>query len=176
MKLTTKKEIRQAYEGCKAFTKNADKLLIANIIHLIENILYANLGIYYPMKNEIDITPISKKLNHLSLPKMINNELFFTRFQPFDTILLKNSFGFLETNNSDIITPDLLVIPGLAFNIKGGRIGRGFGHYDKYLNKNVAKTIGICFENQLYEDFEQESHDIQMNYIVTEKRIILCTT
>ena len=175
MQLKTKNEIREEIKNKAYYDNKVDAQVIKEIISVVNDIPYSNLGVCYPMSNEIDITPVFENLDNLSLPKMHNNELFFTRFIPFDTILIKNNFGFFETLNSDVVYPDLLIIPGLAFNVKGGRIGRGRGHYDKYLSKNKAITIGFCYETSLYEDFEQESFDIQMNYIVTDKRIIICT-
>ena len=175
MALKTKYEVRREIKNKAYDNNNTHNFISENLLSLVQDIPHSNLGVYYPMLNEIDITSIFKQLNHLCLPKMNNNELFFTRFKPFDTMLIKNTFGFFETDNSDIIYPELVIAPGLAFNIKGGRIGRGMGHYDKYFSKNKVITIGVCYETSLYEDFEQETFDVQMNYIVTDKRIIICT-
>lgn len=72
---------------------------------------------------------------------------------------------------------DLIIIPGVGFDLKGHRIGHGTGYYDKLL-KNFHHTpppfIGLAFELQILEEIPVEQHDIPVNKIVTEKRVIIC--
>lgn len=70
------------------------------------------------------------------------------------------------------------IMPGLAFDIHGGRLGYGKGYYDQILQdaSPTAQKIALCYEWQLMEyPLPQEEHDIRMNWIVTEKRTIKCT-
>jgi 5-formyltetrahydrofolate cyclo-ligase len=69
---------------------------------------------------------------------------------------------------------DFILVPGLAFDVNFKRIGFGKGYYDRFLNKvrsNCLK-VGICFDLQLAENIPFEAHDIAMDIIVTEKRIL----
>ena len=70
---------------------------------------------------------------------------------------------------------DLVIVPGIAFNLKGYRLGWGFGFYDDFLSRVDRKTrrIGIAYELQI-ADFPVESHDIPVDKIITEKRIVEC--
>ncbi len=78
---------------------------------------------------------------------------------------------------------DIEIIPGIGFDIKGNRIGYGAGYYDKLLShksKRLSKTkgrittIALAFEEQIAEKIPSESHDIRVDLIITDKRLIHC--
>ena len=72
---------------------------------------------------------------------------------------------------------DIVIIPGLAFDRKGFRVGRGRGFYDRFLAQQDFQGVrcALCFQEQiLTEDIPRESHDIPMDLIVTDKEIIRC--
>ncbi len=101
-----------------------------------------------------------------------------------DQALVKSQFGFEEPDpaTSPVITaPDLILVPGVGFDPdNGARLGRGKGHYDRYLAPLIGldqrpKVIGICFSTQLI-DLLPESHDIPMDFIVSELGIHAPTT
>jgi len=68
---------------------------------------------------------------------------------------------------------DLILIPGLAFTRDGQRLGRGGGHYDRYLASLPARAmkLGVCFQCQLVESLPVEAHDQRLHAIVTENGI-----
>ncbi len=76
--------------------------------------------------------------------------------------------------NGSVCEPDLIVVPGLVFSTQGFRIGRGGGFYDRLLSnwRPVRGCVGVCFEEQLRNDFEIEAHDMRMDLIMTESRLI----
>jgi 5-formyltetrahydrofolate cyclo-ligase len=68
---------------------------------------------------------------------------------------------------------DCIMVPGVAFDRNGGRLGNGAGYYDR-LFKSVradAALIGVCFESQLVDQVIMDSHDVAMDYVITEKAI-----
>ncbi|DAC73304.1 MAG TPA: 5-formyltetrahydrofolate cyclo-ligase [Thermoplasmata archaeon] len=70
---------------------------------------------------------------------------------------------------------NLFIIPGVVFDLHGNRIGHGFGYYDRLLQKkNAANTLGLAFELQIVERIPAEKHDVMVETIVTEDRIIRC--
>ncbi len=98
-----------------------------------------------------------------------------------------NSLSDLEQKKSGLIEPkeivafplgeiDLIIVPGVAFDREGYRIGYGGGFYDKLLRKSQRKTIaiGLCFEQNLELRLPRQSHDAKMNMIITEKQAIEC--
>ena len=69
---------------------------------------------------------------------------------------------------------DLIIVPGVAFDTKGNRLGWGKGYYDKFLQSSKSTKAGICYEFQLLDEVPSESHDIKMNYIFSDGRVIKC--
>ena len=68
---------------------------------------------------------------------------------------------------------DLIVVPGLAFDRRGGRLGYGKGYYDRLLHqiRPEATKLAVCFECQLFPEIPVLSHDICMDMIITEKAV-----
>lgn len=68
---------------------------------------------------------------------------------------------------------DCIMVPGVAFDAGGGRLGNGVGYYDRLL-KEVRKDtalIGVCYEVQMVSEVIMEPHDVYMDYIITEKKV-----
>ncbi len=65
------------------------------------------------------------------------------------------------------------IVPGLAFDISGKRMGYGGGYYDRFLSAHPEIiTVGLCYNLLLSESVPSESHDISVDYIITEKGLI----
>ncbi|MEK7171342.1 MAG: 5-formyltetrahydrofolate cyclo-ligase, partial [Patescibacteria group bacterium] len=69
---------------------------------------------------------------------------------------------------------DVALVPGIAFDETGHRIGFGGGYFDRFLKKIHCTTIGLAYEFQIIEKAPVEQYDVAVDYIVTEKRIINC--
>lgn len=69
---------------------------------------------------------------------------------------------------------DIALIPGIAFDKTGHRIGFGGGYFDRFLKKIHCTTIGLAYEFQIIDKVPAEKYDVAVDYIVTEKRIIKC--
>jgi 5-formyltetrahydrofolate cyclo-ligase len=70
-------------------------------------------------------------------------------------------------------SPDLVIVPGLAFDRTGARLGRGKGFYDRWLGANPAvKALGVCFKCQIVESVPAEPHDARVGAILTEEGFI----
>jgi 5-formyltetrahydrofolate cyclo-ligase len=128
--------------------------------------------------NTHDIIRRILKSKKLSVPKVDNGEIEPSLVIDFDGLIPSGQFGILEP--LDLIrvkykTIDLVLVPGVAFDVRGNRIGYGFGYYDKFLKKvPKAVKIGLAFEFQITEEIPIEEHDVPMDFIVTEKRAIDC--
>lgn len=89
--------------------------------------------------------------------------------------LAKGAYGILEPaviKSADEKDIDVILVPGLAFDRRGGRMGFGKGYYDRLLAKSNAEKIGLCYDFQLHDSIPTEIHDIQMDFIITEKEIL----
>lgn len=90
--------------------------------------------------------------------------------------LEEKKFGLLEPKNAEKKIPvaeiDLVLVPGIAFDCCGNRIGYGKGFFDRFLEKTGAAKIGLCFEQHLEKELPVEAHDKKMDKIITEKRVL----
>lgn len=74
---------------------------------------------------------------------------------------------------TDPVCVDLVIVPGLVFDKRGYRLGRGKGFYDRYLESLCGvKKIGLAFDLQVVDNIPLESHDVKLDYIITESRLI----
>jgi len=73
-----------------------------------------------------------------------------------------------KVNAKDI---DMIVVPGVAFDREGGRIGFGQGFYDRFLNGTVSFCVGLAFELQVVETLPLEKYDETLDAIITERQI-----
>lgn len=87
----------------------------------------------------------------------------------------KSPFGFAQpVASAPIVELQNLkgvIVPGLGFDSKGYRIGRGQGYYDRALESFKGIKVGVCFSNQIVDFLPVETFDVQMNVIVSEKGI-----
>ena len=95
--------------------------------------------------------------------------------------LQADRFGLLEPMGDDgqIISPgglDLVIAPGIAFDRLGNRIGFGGGYYDRFLTQTHAIRVGLAYAFQLADLLPAESHDVRMDWLVTENEVISCQT
>jgi 5-formyltetrahydrofolate cyclo-ligase len=137
---------------------------------------FKSLGLYSPLPEEpqIDLQYFSKKY-HLALPRINDINMEYLHYDPIDA-LEKNKYGILEPHENKALIPDVIIIPGLAFDLSGTRLGRGKGYFDRYLSKTkILKNIcvfGVCFDFQIMTKLPLELHDHVVNYIITEQRTI----
>ena len=74
----------------------------------------------------------------------------------------------------DLDTIDIIIVPGVAFDTTGNRMGHGKGYFDRLLKHLDALRIGLAFEFQIVSHVPMDPHDEKMDIIVTEKQIIHC--
>lgn len=72
----------------------------------------------------------------------------------------------IEVNISDL---DLVLVPGIAFDLSGGRLGYGRGYYDRFLKKTEGFRVGVCYESQIVDQVPMEAHDIHMQALISQK-------
>lgn len=113
----------------------------------------------------------------LALPKMVGDSLVALRVRSADE-LVRGAFGVLEPPDGALEVAsgaiDLILVPGLAFDIRGGRLGRGKGFYDRFLAGVRGLKVGVCFADQVVESVPREPHDIAMDVLATPGGLIFC--
>ena len=88
----------------------------------------------------------------------------------------KKDLRALPTKRVGIGEIDLIMVPGVAFDRRGGRMGHGFGYYDKLLEhaRPEAPLVALAFECQLFPELPTQAHDVFMDKIITENGVIAC--
>jgi 5-formyltetrahydrofolate cyclo-ligase len=109
------------------------------------------------------------------LPKVKGKELELFEIRDFDREITPGAWGIPEPRVSapaKVEEADLIIVPGAAFDEHGNRLGYGAGFYDKLLPAFKKATIALAFESQIVPHVPADPHDVPMNKIVTEKRVI----
>ena len=144
---------------------------------LLNNINSDYVGSYVDYNFELSTNFINKYLIekniNICLPKINfeSKEINFFKFST-GTKLIKNKYNILEPKvTNEIIFPKLVLVPLLAFNESGFRLGYGGGFYDKYFSSQEEKDIikvGLGFSFQKANQIPIESHDQKLDWILTE--------
>lgn len=143
---------------------------------------------YYPIHNEVDVRSVVeyawKKGKEVLFPRIEGDTLSFfavTNFNGFQP----GPFGIPEPQPKnwqpencfpvDLGRIDLIIVPGIAFDLQGYRLGYGKGYYDRLLRKAPASTIGIAYDFQIVDTIYPQEHDVPVQQIITETRLINCS-
>jgi 5-formyltetrahydrofolate cyclo-ligase len=134
---------------------------------------------FWPMGEEIDIRPLLHALHdrghRVALPvtPRRGEALTFRGWQPGD-VLVPERFGTMRPIG-EILTPDMLLIPLLAFDAAGGRLGYGGGFYDRTLARLPGRfRLGCAFAAQKVDAVPVGPYDIRLDAVATENGIIRC--
>ena len=131
------------------------------------------IALYYGMNDEVRTSGLIEKWykkKNIVLPVTSLETIKFHTYKGKE-FLNKSALGIPEPTSTDVIHHediDLFIVPGVAFDREGNRLGRGKGYYDKYLAGIIKPIIGICFDFQLMDSIPAEKHDIKMTMVVTE--------
>jgi len=137
---------------------------------------------YYPFGNEISSLMLMQKLYEngftCTLPFIDGVELSFYKWDLLEKSLVSSATHskIKEPLNRDMeLTPNILLVPLIAFDNKKHRLGQGGGFYDRTIDRleNSTITIGLAYEKQFSEEeLPILVHDQRLNYIITEEKII----
>lgn len=143
----------------------------------------ANSVLFYAtLQDELDFSPLIDEAlafgKTVALPKFIEATKTYAPFKISNTNrdCAVGRFGIVEPVATCAEFPanrlDLVLVPGVAFDPTGHRLGRGQGHYDRLLANVVGIKCGVAFDEQLVQRIPAEAHDIRMNCLVTPTRFI----
>lgn len=183
--MSDKNKIRENAKATRAeIFRNDDGMaarkVAAKIIMLEELDTIKTVSGYYPIHDELDAI-ISLKILHaarfpIALPAIIDSEMPL-EFRVWDmrTKLKEGPYNTMESQQ-EIVTPDILLVPLLAFDENGNRLGYGGGYYDrtiaslKSINTELI-SIGIAFEGQKIAHVPVDDYDQRLDMIVTDQNI-----
>lgn len=138
------------------------------------------VGGYYPVNFEIDDLSLLRKLEKkrfiISLPVIKKNfHMDFYKWSFSDSLKI-NKYGIPEPEIKNIVYPDILLIPLVAFDKNLNRLGYGGGYYDRLIKKLSKKKkiikIGLAITKQKIDKVPINAYDQKLDYIVTNKYIV----
>ncbi len=156
----------------------ASRRIVENLLGLAEYQNASGVMSYMPIGSEADVEAFNRQAladgKALYLPVSLSGgSMYASRLRAMDR-LRKGRFGVREPEQ-DEKAPEgaiqMIVIPGLAFDRMGGRIGYGAGYYDRFLPGVPAWRVGVCFEDQLADCVPMGAHDVAMEILVTERGV-----
>jgi len=145
-----------------------------------EKITKKTIGGYYPVNFEVDdlilLNKFKKNKFNISLPVIKKNSQMDFYTWSFSEPLKINKYGIPEPETKNIVYPDVLLIPLVAFDKNLNRLGYGGGYYDRLIEKlskkkNILK-IGLALSIQKIDKVPINVYDQKLDYIVTNKYII----
>ena len=158
--------LRRSFRGLET-NEDSSIAVVRKLKRCKELIAADTLLLYYPLKDEIDIKPLYSLDKRIFLPVIENNEMLFRRY---DGDLKKGKFGIMEPTGEyyTIGSNDLMIVPAVAYDRDGYRLGRGKGFYDRFLADKKIKTIGVVSKLRVVSDVFREYNDIKVDFIITD--------
>lgn len=136
------------------------------------------VALFDPIGSEIDASLIQHHvLNHggkLCLPRTMKDApLKFVSWTQ-DTSFIDAGFGTRAPAGDNFVVPDIVVVPMLAFDRLGNRVGYGQGHYDRTIVTFSPKPllVGLAFHGQEAAHIDAEAHDVPLDLVVTDQAVI----
>lgn len=184
MIVNAKTELRKKYKNirnsiCEQLRQEKSKIICKKTLEFIAANNFKNIFIYNSFSSEVDTKDIIGALYNdevnVFLPKCnIEAETMkAVKYNP-NNEFIKNIYGIKEAvtlNEAESNKLDLIIVPGIVFDVCGNRIGYGKGYYDKFISetKNNPLILGICYSEQICEKlYDVDAHDRKMDIIFTD--------
>jgi len=170
-------EMRHLKDELTEDQKEKEANAVFRKIELMPEFQAANtILIYWSTTDELPTQSFIKKWcseKLIILPSINGQKLFLKRFSP-EVPMIQRALGIWEPDLTEVFSGkvDLVIVPGVAFDTKKNRLGRGKGYYDRFFRRNKTLKIGVGFEFQLLSSVPINRMDIRMDRIVTSSTII----
>ena len=154
-----------------------EDLLIQNFYTTLKNRSVLSIGAYWATPREVPTLRLLESLEargiSLGLPRLEGDKMIYHLWHA-EQPLLSGNYGLLEPSpTAPTCTPDICIIPLVAFDQQGHRLGYGKGHFDRYLKLNpYVQTVGWAFDCQEVPAVFQEPHDQPLDCVITPTRIL----
>ncbi len=172
-KIALRKYIKKLKSNLSPDEKRVQSLEICQQIESLPEFIEAQtIMLYWAMTDEVSFEHLIMKWydkKKILLPCVTDDILEIRQFTGLDSMKMGPSFGILEPIGDKFTAVDeidMVVIPGVAFDIDNNRMGRGRGYYDKFLPHTKAHKVGVCFNVQLFEQVPHDALDIKMDVVI----------
>jgi len=135
-----------------------------------------SLYAYLSFNQEVRTNPIIQRAwadgKRVAVPKVVGDEMVFIWIDSFEGLAPQGAFHIMEPIEDGPVAEDetaLILMPGLAFDPQGHRVGYGGGYYDRFLEKEPDHLlVALCYDFQLYDRLEVEAHDVPVDVVITD--------
>jgi 5-formyltetrahydrofolate cyclo-ligase len=179
-KIALRDRIRSRLAQLSAAEVRAHSAAIWERLPLLEDFKTANcISAYVSTGNEIETHGLIRQLLAMGrcvcVPAFVNGTYRLCELRDFDADLALGKFGILEPklSGASATAPGALLVPGLAFDLAGNRLGRGLGCFDAILRDATGTKIALAHDFQVLPEIPVDSHDVRVDFIVTEERVII---
>ena len=164
----------------KEFRKEAAQRITAQALDFPDLQGVTPVGGYWPIRTEVNPRPLMEALlargQDMALSQILHPHLSWRLWQPGD-VLVKGGFGVREPGpDAPEVFPKALLVPLVAFDRRGGRIGYGKGHFDRAIaaleEQHPVLTIGLAYAVQEIDEVPIEPHDRLLDVVITEAELI----
>ena len=183
-----RKEAKSRLHGMELDRKKLDRSICGCIAKLLKAAAPRPLAAYMAMRTEPSLASLMQAWlssdGALYLPRYCesSHEYEMVSVKDLATDLATGHYGILEPRMELVgLRPPyegdrsmIWLIPGLGFDLAGHRLGRGGGYYDRLLSGATGMKIGVGYDCQIFDALPFEPHDIGVDYVVTETRIVDC--
>ena len=135
-----------------------------------------SLYAYLSFNQEVRTDPIIQRAwadgKRVAVPKVVGDEMVFIWIDSFDNLAPQGAFNITEPIENGPVASDetaLILMPGLAFDPQGHRVGYGGGFYDRYLAAQPHHpTVALCYDFQLYDHLDVDDFDVPVDVVITD--------
>ena len=177
-KKALRREIGEKKRGLTAAEIEARSAVLAE--RLFETPQYRacrSLYAYLSFNQEVRTDPIIRRAwadgKRVAVPKVIGKGMVFIWIDSFDNLAPQGAYNITEPIGDGPVADDataLVLMPGLAFDPEGHRVGYGGGFYDRFLEREPGHPlVALCYDFQMYDHLEVEVHDIPVETVITDK-------
>ena len=177
-KAALRRELIQRREAIPEATRRTlSASIVSHAARLAADLGATRVGLYLPIKSEVDLTGLRALLDGVTfaLPVVAPTGCVM-RFHEWrgEARLVANRFGILEPSGERVVAfeaNDLLLVPCLAVDRFGVRLGYGGGFYDAFLGTALVNAAGVVFDDFLVPTLPHEAHDVRLARVVTESGV-----
>jgi len=173
-KKAVRRDIKERKQSVSAEKMMLDSRSIFNQIESLPQFKEARLILaYWSMPDEVNTHDFVVKWadqKRMVLPIVVGDTLELRAFNGLNELVTGSSFGIKEPHTGELVNPidiDFAIIPGIAFDLSGNRLGRGKGYYDRFLKQTQAYKVAVGFDFQILDKVPVAPFDVPVDIVIT---------
>ncbi len=177
--MTNKDDIRRRVRACKSVLTDSERAAAAarvfeRVRSMAAFMMARNVLMYHSLPDELSTREFIDSFagdpgKQFFLPRVNGLDLEILPYER--TRMHLGAFRIEEPDGDDTVDIsqiDLVIVPAVAYDRHGNRVGRGKGYYDRLLAKSSAVTVGVCYDFQLFDEIDCEEHDVPVHFVVAD--------